>query len=329
MAKRTIQHRISDQGVAEVSRILTNAGWACDAVKSDYGEDLVCQTSYDGSVDPFRILVQVKSTQKKPGRLGISLSIKRDSLIKWLSDTNLVILILWSVRTKMALYLVPDDKFSLYDIDLSNQKKFNLVFSTDKILTDESANALAWRSRFRNINRHFLETKSQLDYLSSEEESEKEAEAIQKNIFSIVTKFLIYIGLVKEENHRISIDTHAFVYELMHLGGAIARNKPELKNLKLDFKQIMLMVILLRASRTIPKTGFPVPLLDESVRYYSNYIFERVRADPSWKSPLSRRKFEAYVTSLAKRLRMFGSVFPAEQVAKMIATNALSALSPK
>jgi hypothetical protein len=175
-----------------------------------------------------------------------------------------------------------------------------------------------------------LETKSYLDYLTPrigdhKIEFEKEKNAIQKNIFSIVTKFLIYIGLVKEVRNRITLDTNSFIFELMHLG-AVASNKPKLKGLKLDFNQIIFMVILLRASRTVPKVGFPAPLLDEAVRYYSGYLFEIVRADPSWKTPLSTRKFEAHVISLAKRLWTFGSVFSPEQIAKMIVAGGLSAL---
>jgi hypothetical protein len=330
MAKRPIQHKISDQGVAEVSRILTNAGWACDSVKSDYGEDLVCQTSHQESVDPFRILVQVKSTQKKLGRSGISISIKKESLIKWLSDANLVIIVLWSVKDKTAMYLVPHDEFGLYNVDLSSQEQFSVVFSPHKILTQESADNLAWRSRFRNINRHFLETKSHLDYLtldiaSSKDETKKKREVIQKNIFSIITKFLIYIGLIKEAHNRITLDTRSFIYELMHLGAA-AGNKPDLKDLKLDFNQIIFMVILLRASRTVPNIGFPAPLLEEAVHYYSDYIFQGVKVDPAWKNPPSRRKFETLIISLAKRLWMFGSKFSAEQIAGLIVADDLSFL---
>lgn len=328
MAKRTTQHKVSDRGVAEVSRILANAGWACDPIKSDYGEDLVCQTSHDGSVDPFRILVQVKSTERKISRSNIALSIKKDTLIKWLSDANLVILVLWFIPDKTALFLIPADEFGLYDVDLSSQQNFRLVFSRDKILTEKSADVLAWRSRLRNINRHFLETKSHLDYLipdavGGEEELKMERDAIQKNIFSIVTKFLIYIGLVKEDRNRIAVDTHSFIYELMHLG-AVATNKPELKGLRLDFNEIIFTVILLRASRTVPGVGFPAPLLDEAFRYYSRYLFERVRSDPSWKAPLSRRKFEMHIISLAKRLWMIGSTFSPEEISRMIVSDAFS-----
>src|SRR5215475_5345392 len=97
MPRRPIQHKIADQGVAEIARILTNAGWACERVQTDYGEDLLCQTSYDGFVDPHRILVQVKSTQRRLSRNIQKIRIKKDTLIKWLSDSNLVIICLWSL----------------------------------------------------------------------------------------------------------------------------------------------------------------------------------------------------------------------------------------
>jgi hypothetical protein len=135
MSKRPAQHKIGDQGLAEVTRILANAGWACESVKADYGEDLLCQTDHEGFVDPHRILVQVKSTRNKLGRSNQKIKIKKDTLIKWLSDSNLVVICLWSTLDKSALYLIPNDKYSLYKIDLSPKPNFSIEFSQKSVWT--------------------------------------------------------------------------------------------------------------------------------------------------------------------------------------------------
>src|ERR1700738_4316969 len=113
MPKRPQQHISGEQGLAEVVRILSNSGWACDVVRADYGEDLICQTSLDGNVDAHRILIQVKSTVRLPPKGGYTLTIKKDTIVKWLSDPNLVVVCLWCSSTRTALYTIPAQQFSL------------------------------------------------------------------------------------------------------------------------------------------------------------------------------------------------------------------------
>jgi hypothetical protein len=103
MPNRPEQHEIADQGVAGVARVLADAGWACEVVRSDYGEDLICQTSYRGTVDPHRILVQVKSTKRRITNSGLKIKIKKNTLLKWLLDANLVVVCFWSVPDEISV----------------------------------------------------------------------------------------------------------------------------------------------------------------------------------------------------------------------------------
>jgi hypothetical protein len=48
-----------------VSTVLDRAGALCEAIKNDYGEDLLAQTQLSGVADPFHILIQVKGTSLK------------------------------------------------------------------------------------------------------------------------------------------------------------------------------------------------------------------------------------------------------------------------
>jgi hypothetical protein len=335
MSRRPIQHVIGDQGVAEISRILSNAGWACENVRADYGEDLICQTTHNGLVDPHRILVQIKSTRRRILNKNSRLRIAKDTLLKWLSDSNLVIVCLWSISEKVALYQNPSDQFGLFDIDLSDKRFFDLLMPASNVLNENVAEVIAWRSRLRNINRHFLETKNNLDYLHSgqfdhEEEYSEAKKELQQNLTAITIKFLMHIGLIIDHEGHLVVDTRAFLYEILYFG-AVAKRKHELKKLRMEFHEVLLLVIMLRAGRTVPGVGFPSALLEMALRFYSEYLVDIVRKNPivNSKKISSPSNVRRQITALAKRLWLIGSQLAPEQVSRVIANEDMFTLGAR
>ena len=57
MPKRPESHRLGAIAVSKVRLSFEEAGFACDATNSDYGEDLIIIPSLSDLVDPFRIYV--------------------------------------------------------------------------------------------------------------------------------------------------------------------------------------------------------------------------------------------------------------------------------
>jgi Domain of unknown function (DUF4365) len=330
MPKRPKQHISADQGVAEIARILSDAGWACESVQADYGEDLICQTAHEGAVDPHRILVQVKSTRRKLTTRNAYLLINRGTLLKWLSDSNLVVVCLWSVADKSALYVIPSDHLGLFRVDLSREKSFRLEMPLKNRLDQRAANEIAWRSRFRNINRHFLERKSILENLQRDKsqtkaEFERSKFELQQDIGSVLIKFLVYIGLVRLNDNHVTVDTRAYLHEMLHFG-AVAKQRHELKKIKLKLEAIFLLVILLRASRTVPKVGFPIPLVEAAAKFYLSHILETIRKHgygKATKQP-SQKRLRDQVTSLARRLWILGSKFSPQQIAGLVGSDNIS-----
>lgn len=80
-----------------MARALTAEGWACDINQTDYGEDLICQTAHDGEVDSHRILIQVKAKIHPISEEEFSVRINTNTIQKWLSTSDLVLLCVWSV----------------------------------------------------------------------------------------------------------------------------------------------------------------------------------------------------------------------------------------
>lgn len=334
MPKRPAQHTIADQGVAEVSRILSRARWACDAVKSDYGEDLICQTEHKGFIDPHRILIQVKSTSRRLSTNNARISIAKATLVKWLSDSNIVVICIWFRANNICLYEIPALRFNLYDVDLSAAQTFNLDFSLENILNSNAADAIAWQSRIRNINRHFLETQSFLDDLNpgvydSKDEYLRDQKEAQQGLFSITTKFLMYLDLIRAKSGFLILDTAALVFEPLYLG-AMAPKKEGIAELKLNFDEIILMIILLRARRIMPEGGVPSRLLDASIDYYRNAVHAMAeqRGLLLPREPASKKKFEREVETMARKMWAAGSQLDEESVLKAIESQSLDSLSP-
>src|SRR5437016_4751976 len=101
--------------------LCTRCGWSVDIVRSDYGEDLICQTFLDKEADPFRIFLQVKASSRLK-----SIRFDKDHLIKWVGSLDFVVIIFWNEDQNEAFYCVPDDIWNLSDLVFSGAKSFSI-----------------------------------------------------------------------------------------------------------------------------------------------------------------------------------------------------------
>ncbi len=183
---------------------------------------------------------------------------------------------------KAAVYLVLEDEYNLYQVDLSLQNDLTIELPSDQLLDESVADRFAWRARCRNINRHFLATQNTLDSLNpgiydDQKQYLRDKADLEKELLAITKNFLVCIGLMKVFEKGINI-TESFFDEMMHLG-AIASNKEKLEELELDFDQVCLIIILLRAKRIMPNVGVPPALLEASLHLYSNLLIDLVRSE--------------------------------------------------
>jgi hypothetical protein len=64
MPRRSSAHITGDIARDSVALLFTSMGHAVEKVFQDYGDDLVVQTILNGEIEPIRIYVQVKGTQR-------------------------------------------------------------------------------------------------------------------------------------------------------------------------------------------------------------------------------------------------------------------------
>src|SRR5258708_26179385 len=100
-------------------RVFIDRGWACDRVYSDYGEDLVIQTTMFGQVDPFRTLAQVKTRKnggpQKPERGS------RHLALRWIPTAEPVLFVVWDPVRNRGCYALPQQILSEYKLLPSSQ----------------------------------------------------------------------------------------------------------------------------------------------------------------------------------------------------------------
>ncbi len=110
MPKRPTQHVIADRAASAVSTVIADAGFAVETVQSDYGEDLLVQTSLNGEMDASRIWVQVKGTAQiakycsADGNWTYSVSVEHSR--RWRRTADIVLIVLWDVKHGHGRYAI-------------------------------------------------------------------------------------------------------------------------------------------------------------------------------------------------------------------------------
>lgn len=151
MPRRPDSHVVADIALNRVKTICGDNGWACDVVHSDYGDDLLVQTSHEDLVDHFKIWIQVKGTRdinrlrKKSG--GYSIQVSLEHALKWARSKDLVVVVLWDVERDLGYWTVPKacvDEWNLYTAD---SRTSSLHFSETAVFDAAQAGFICWLAR--------------------------------------------------------------------------------------------------------------------------------------------------------------------------------------
>src|SRR4051794_2272987 len=104
-------HDVSERAVTAVQRTVAAAGFVSERVQNDYGEDLLVQTHIEGEIDPSRIWIQVKGTEKIARyrrKYGYAYPFPLGHLKKWSRSADPVVVVLWDVTSDVGWYAYPD-----------------------------------------------------------------------------------------------------------------------------------------------------------------------------------------------------------------------------
>jgi hypothetical protein len=155
--QRPVSHVTGDLGLANVTRALVAAGWACDRVISDYGEDLVVQTTLNGVVDTFRTLVQVKTSRSIHASKGVAVwRVTREHALRWVRNAEPVLLVLWDLEHSEGRYAIPGEQFVEYDLLTSTTSTVAIRLPVHASLSVEELARVAWSLRLMYFRTRIL-----------------------------------------------------------------------------------------------------------------------------------------------------------------------------
>ncbi|MEU4359305.1 DUF4365 domain-containing protein [Streptomyces virginiae] len=154
MPNRPVQHRIASLAVAAVRQVWNRGGHAVDEIQEDYGEDLLVQICLNGRMDPARIWVQVKGTERDTSKKLPTVSVSSDQVLRWARTADLVVVVLWDVNAEQGWFILPQDQFDQADLASGvGGHKLNLKFSREVKFDIDAAERLAWAARIEHANR--------------------------------------------------------------------------------------------------------------------------------------------------------------------------------
>nr|QIY94531.1 DUF4365 domain-containing protein [Streptomyces sp. S1D4-11] len=137
---------------------------AVDEIHEGYGEDLMVQICFEGRLDPARVWVQVKGTEKdcSTGRLP-QVGVKANQVLRWARTADLVIVVLWNVNEDRGCFTLPQDQFD--HVELSNRAdgSTRLSFSRECPFDQAAVERLAWAARIEHANRSVVYARARLE----------------------------------------------------------------------------------------------------------------------------------------------------------------------
>jgi hypothetical protein len=239
--------------------------------------------------------------------------VKQGTLIKWLADTNLVLVVLWSMADKLPYCILPSEFFSIYDLNINARTKSVLWFDRTKVMNQNAIQKVVWISRMRNLNRYFLETRNLRDTLTSEnfenpQEYKEHQASLGKLLTAILIQFLKYIDILHVAGPKYRVNTRAFIEEMMYFGQKlfqITGNTNFVDELDFGVDELTALVVMQRAARSIPGIWLPPALLDDAYRFYLGHIDELIKGLSA-----AGRAQSTDVRSVAKKLWKVGAELP-------------------
>ncbi|PIG99708.1 DUF4365 domain-containing protein [Deinococcus sp. UR1] len=255
MPRRSLSQKRGDFALANVIKLCSEHGWICEVVGQDYGEDISIQATVNGSVDSFRIWIQVKgyseSSYRKKRSGELSVHFDRNHLLKWLRSLETVIVVLYDQDTGCMLWCYPQGQFyeSFLNEPFGNSGK-NLVFNRSDEFDLSSIAKIEWAARLDYYS------KSIAIYEYYERNFSYVGEERSKPTYSMLLAFTfgVELDIFKIGNNTISVNSE-FVEGILRVKDKVIKGE-------LDFKKIKTSMLLGVVGHIGKKTSNPV---DETV----------------------------------------------------------------
>lgn len=154
MAYRPIQHKIGNSGEKKLQSLINDLGFATSEISPDYGEDFFIFGEDNGLIEPFKIYVQVK-TSDNYDKHASDWTIYEDPLTvrNWVIGNDFTVLVRYNRISQSIKYCIPEDDVNYWDIPVEDNTNVPLHCSTT--WEDQSIHEIMWKARIRHYDRMF------------------------------------------------------------------------------------------------------------------------------------------------------------------------------
>ncbi|MFJ9130957.1 DUF4365 domain-containing protein [Streptomyces sp. NPDC102340] len=265
MTNRPVQHRIASLAVASVRREWNLQGHAVDEIHEDYGEDLMVQICFEGRLDPARVWVQVKGTDRDYSKALPVVSVKARQVLRWARTADLVVVVLWNVRENRGWFTLPQDQFDHVDLRSdSSGADTRLRFSREFAFDQAAVEKLAWAARIEHANRSIVYARACL------------AEAIEMDLDENRN---FYKGVLASLDFDFGISIKA-----VSPGGGFMKDFPlvvwdhlkvqSFEDLEMATSKAMMMAFFEMIEKNCAGNGAPLPLVKELCATFHPLLFD-------------------------------------------------------
>ncbi|MFE6357745.1 DUF4365 domain-containing protein [Streptomyces rochei] len=254
VTRRPAQHKIASLAVAAVRREWNLQGHAVDEIHEDYGEDLLVQICHDGRLDPARVWVQVKGTERDcSGRNLPSVRVKADQVLRWARTADLVIVVLWNVKSERGWFIMPQEQFDHVELSNQSNSSISITFSKEIAFDQKAVTQLCWSARIEHANRAMVYARSNLE--EAREMGQDASMRFHKGVLaSLIFDFGVAIRAVRPSGGFTEDFTEAIFAHFVREGPKDAEEAAE---------RAMMMAVFETIHLNCAESGAPLPLVKE------------------------------------------------------------------
>ena len=264
MPKITKSQLQGNFGETTLLAVTSKFGWLGETVRHDFGEDIVFQFSWKGTIEPYKIVCQVKTTR------SLKINVSVETVKKWLLSLDHFIIVVVDPDAGAVFYTPLHTHFSLDDVWRVRKK----TLSFDKIhfseLSLDEACFIEWNCRIRALNRLLLENRGWQDYADSESDDyldhQKKSNLVSVQIAGLT---LQYMGLVTLSQEGLQLNGKEVVnYLLAFRKTFFGRSRETEEKERLTLSEALWFLILFRLTEVAEPRVVPIPggLLDATHR---------------------------------------------------------------
>ena len=150
MTRNSLQQKIGRRGEGRIRGMFEDEGYACAPIYPDFGEDFLVFGEDRESIEPFKLFVQVKASERVDARPSDWTEYVEPLKVRnWILSNELTVVVRCNLLSGETRYCIPEDECDYWEIDFHTDVPIRI----DKPFTSQTVQELVWMARLRHYDR--------------------------------------------------------------------------------------------------------------------------------------------------------------------------------